>query len=322
LTTLRPEPRDTSRPLRCAVVGVGHMGSLHASKYAAAPEWELVAVVDIDRTAAERAAAATNVRALGDYRALLGEVDAVSIAVPTPIHHRVASEFLAAGAHVLVEKPITQTLKEADDLIRLAGCMDRTLQVGHIERFNGALMALDLEHAQPRFIEAVRIAPFNPRGSDVSVVLDLMIHDIDLILDMVDSDLVRVDATGSPVLSDDIDIASARLEFASGCVANITASRVSQKVERKMRLFLRDSYASIDFHQQTLRRHRIRRPGKPGDAPEVLSETARFTSLDALETQLRQFAHCIHSNKEPPTSGRAARRALAVAAQIGTLLER
>ena len=319
---MRPEAGESSQPLRCAVVGVGHMGRLHAGKYAAAPEWNLVAVVDIDRAAAERAAAATNVRALADYRALLGEVDAVSIAVPTPIHHQVASDFLNAGAHVLVEKPITQTLEEADDLIQLAGRMDRTLQVGHIERFNGALMALDLEHAEPRFIEAVRIAPFNPRGSDVSVVLDLMIHDIDLVLDMVDSELARVDAHGSPVLSDGIDIANARLEFVNGCVANITASRVSQKVERKMRLFLRDSYASIDFHQRKLSRHRIGRPAEPGGVPEVVSETTSFTSLDALETQLRHFALCIRSRKEPPTSGRAARRALALADQIGHLLER
>jgi predicted dehydrogenase len=312
----------SARPLRCAVIGVGHMGRLHAEKYATLPGWELVAVADIDRVTAERVAAGAGTTALADYHELLGEVDAVSIAVPTASHHQVARDFLNAGAHVLVEKPIASTIDQADDLIRLARSKERTLQVGHIERFNGALMALDLERDQPRFIEAVRIAPFKPRGSDVSVVLDLMIHDIDLILDIVDADLERVDATGSPVLSDDIDIANARLVFTNGCVANVTASRVSPKLERKMRLFLPDSYVSIDFHKRSFTRHRIGARSADGEIPVVTSETSQFESVDALETQLSHFAHCIQHHKEPPTSGAAARRALALAARIGQLLER
>jgi predicted dehydrogenase len=309
-------------PLRCAVIGAGHMGSLHARKFSASPDWDLVAVADIDPEAAERAATSANTRPILDYGRLLGEVDAVTIAVPTPVHHQVARDFLAAGSHVLVEKPIASTVDEADDLIRLARQMERTLQVGHVERFNSALMALDLKNSHPRFIEATRIAPFNVRGSDVSVVLDLMIHDIDLILDIVDSEIVTLDATGSPVLSDDIDIANARISFANGCVANVTASRVSYKRERTMRLFLPDSYTAIDFMNRTVRRHRVGVRPACGGPPEVTSETLSFEPADALETQLAYFAHSIRHHAEPPTSGPAARRALAVATQIGELLGR
>jgi predicted dehydrogenase len=308
-------------PLRCAVIGAGHMGGLHARKYAASADWELVAVADIDPDVAARVAQQTNSTALTDYRELLGHVDAVSIAVPTPDHFQVARDFLEAGAHVLVEKPITRTIEEADTLIRLARQTGRTLQVGHVERFNAALLALDLEGAQPRFIEATRIAPFGPRGSDVSVVLDLMIHDIDLILDIVDSELERVDASGSPVLSDDIDIANARLVFINGCVANVTASRVSPKVERKMRLFLPDSYVGIDFLNRSVKRYRIGKESSSEGMPELVSDTLTLEPQDALEAQTRHFAHCIRSHKEPLTSGVAARRALALAARIGQLLD-
>lgn len=317
----RPEALPTARPLRCAVVGVGHMGRLHAEKYAAMPGWDLVAVADIDAEVAQQVARNSKAVALADYRELLGEVDAVSIAVPTPIHHGVARDFLAAGSHVLVEKPITRTIDEADDLIRLARQVDRTLQVGHLERYNAALLAADLGRGEPRFIEATRIAPFRTRGSDVSVVLDLMIHDIDLILELVDSEVVQVDAAGSPVLSDDIDIANARLVFANGCVANVTASRVSVKVERIMRLFLPDSYVSVDFLNGRVQRHHISKRKSAG-FPEVVSETLSVPPGDALKSQITHFGHCIQQRTEPPTSGAAARRALALAARIGELLDR
>jgi predicted dehydrogenase len=309
-------------PLRCAVIGAGHMGSLHARKYSASPDWDLVAVADIDAGAAERAASRANATPVVDYGRLLGKVDAVTIAVPTPAHHRVARDFLAAGSHVLVEKPIAATIDEADDLIRLARRMERTLQVGHVERFNSALMALDLKRSQPRFIEATRNAPFKIRGSEVSVVLDLMIHDIDLILDIVDSEIASLHATGSPVLSDDIDIANVRIAFANGCVANVTASRVSQEQERTMRLLLPDGFMAIDFMTRTVRRRRVGERPARGGRLEVPHETLSFESADALETQLAQFAYSIRYHKEPPTSGAAARRALAVAMQIGLLLGR
>ncbi len=306
--------------LRCAVIGTGKMGRLHARKYAALPECELVAVVDRDGAVAAQAAAESGAEALTDYAPLLGCVDAVSIAVPTSLHHRVARDFLDAGAHVLVEKPITVTLEEADDLIELARRRRRVLQVGHIERFNAALMALDLERAPPRFIEATRIAPFSARGADVSVVLDLMIHDIDLILALVGADVERVDAVGTPVFTDDIDIANARLVFAGGCVANVTASRVSQKVERKMRLFLPDGYAAVDFQNRALQRVRLGEPRMRDGIPNVLTETRVFEGDDPLATEIRCFLACALSGAEPPTSGVTGRRALALAAQIGAAL--
>ncbi|HXF44814.1 MAG TPA: Gfo/Idh/MocA family oxidoreductase [Burkholderiaceae bacterium] len=312
----------SERRLRCAVIGAGKMGSLHAQKYAAAPEWELVAVVDIDAAVAARVAQRVNAAALTDYREVLGTVDAVSVAVPTALHHRVARDFLAAGCHVLVEKPIAVTVAEADELIALARRMRCTLQVGHVERFNAAVLALDLERRRPRFIEATRIAPFSTRGADVSVVLDLMIHDIDLILALVDAEVERVDAVGTPVFTDDIDIANARLVFADGCVANVTASRVSQKVERKMRLFLADGYASIDFLNNVVQRVRLGEPRVVDGAPNALNETLTVDAGDALAAEIRCFGDCIRGGREPPTSGAAARRALALAARIGALLDR
>jgi len=308
--------------LRCAVIGVGKMGRLHALKYAAMPDWELVAVVDRDPAVAAQVASQVRARALTDYSELLGKVDAVSIAVSTPLHHGMAKDFLEAGAHVLVEKPITVHVEQADDLIRLARLHQRTLQVGHLERFNSALLAVDLDRAQPRFIEATRIAPFSPRGSDVSVVLDLMIHDIDLILDLVGAPVARIDAVGTPVFTDDIDIANARLAFANGCVANVTASRVSKKVERKMRLFLPDGYAAIDFLNHTVERVRLGEPRMQNGVPHVVSEKTSLEAGDPLAAQIRHFGECIRTGSEPLTSGTAARQALALAAQIGQILNR
>jgi len=315
-----PAPAAAGERLRCAVIGTGRMGRLHAMKFAADPQCSLVAVVDRDAESAQRVAKEFATEALTDYREVLGRVDAVAVAVPTAAHHAVARDCLTAGLHVLVEKPITVTVEEADDLIALARRRNLTLQVGHIERFNAALMAVDLKRAAPRFIEATRIAPFTPRGADVSVVLDLMIHDIDLILDLVDADVERVDAVGAPVFTDDIDIANARLVFANGCVANVTASRISQKVERKLRLFLPDSYLSIDLGNRVVQKVRIGER-TAGGLPQVHGETLNFAAGDALAAEVRHFVECIRSGAEPLASSVAARRALALAAQIGQLLK-
>ncbi|MGC8733229.1 MAG: Gfo/Idh/MocA family protein, partial [Halothiobacillaceae bacterium] len=242
--------------LQCAVIGTGYLGKFHADKYALLPECELVAVVDANPKTAASLAAKHGCRGLTDYRELLGKVDAVSIAVPTSLHFEVARDFLAAGIHVLVEKPITTTVEQADELIRLAREKNRVLMVGHLERFNPAILALDGVLDQPRFIESTRLAPFKPRATDVSVVLDLMIHDIDIILDIVDSPITHVEASGACVLTNDTDIANARLTFANGCVANVTASRISLKSERKMRLFQKDAYLSVDFQNRVLATHR------------------------------------------------------------------
>ena len=307
--------------LKCAVIGTGYLGRFHAEKYAALDDCELVAVVDSNPEAAAAVAERNGTRALGNYQDLLGKVDAVSIVVPTSLHFAVARDFLASGAHVLVEKPITVTLDEADQLIRLAGEMNRLLMVGHLERFNAALLGLDLVHEKPLFIESHRLAPFNPRANDVSVVLDLMIHDIDIILDIVGSEVERIDAKGVTVLTADTDIANARLTFRNGCVANVTASRASLKVERKMRMFMPNRYISVDFQNRVLAQYRKgEREMFPG-VPEILSEESVFENGDALMEEIRHFVACIREGREPLVNGVAGRRALATATEITRLLQ-
>lgn len=309
------------KALSCAVIGTGYLGRFHAEKYAALDNCELVAVVDSNPEAARTVAERNRTRALSDYHDLLGEVDAVSIVVPTSLHFTVARDFLAAGAHVLVEKPITVTIEEADELIALARDRERCLMVGHLERFNAALLGLDLVHEKPLFIESHRLAPFNPRANDVSVVLDLMIHDIDIILDIVDSEVERIDAKGVTVLTADTDIANARITFRSGCVANVTASRASLKVERKMRMFMPNRYLSVDFQNRVLAQHRKgEREMFPG-VPEILSEESVYESGDALMTEICHFVDCIREGREPLVSGLAGRRALATAIEITRLLK-
>ena len=234
---------------RVAVVGAGYLGRFHAQKYAALDGVQLVAVADPDEAARERVAREAACAAVADYRQLLGEVDAVSVVTPTPLHHRVSREFLESGAHVLVEKPITATIEEARDLVATATRLGKVLQVGHLERFNPAIVAVEGILDRPRFVESNRLAPFKPRGTDVSVVLDLMIHDIDLILNIVGSPVASIDAVGAQVFTDEIDIANARLRFENGCVADATASRISMKSERKLRVFQSDAYLSIDLQQ-------------------------------------------------------------------------
>ncbi|BBA34589.1 Gfo/Idh/MocA family oxidoreductase [Methylocaldum marinum] len=307
-------------PLKCAVIGVGYLGKFHAEKYAALPDCELVGVVDTSLEAAQAVAARASSQPLTDYRELLGRVDAVSIVVPTSLHHQVAKEFLASGAHVLVEKPITVTVEEADELIRIAAEERRVLMVGHLERFNAALLALDLTEDKPIFIESHRLAPFKPRANDVSVVLDLMIHDIDIILDLVDCEVDRIDAKGVPVLTGDVDIANARIAFKNGSVANVTASRVSQKVERKMRMFMPNAYVSVDFQNRVLTRHRKGEGEMFPGIPEIVSEESVFEGGDALLEEIRHFVTCIRDSREPLVSGYAGRRALATATEITRLL--
>ena len=221
--------------VRTAVIGVGYLGRFHAQKYATLPQSRLVAVVDADPAARDRVAAEVGCRAVADFREILGEVDAVSIATPTPAHYAIARECLERGVHVLVEKPVTETLDEARSLIEVAARTGRILQVGHLERFNPAIRALEGTLGTPRFVESHRLAPFKERGTDVNVVLDLMIHDIDLIQSLVRAPITSIDAVGTSVFSAGLDIANARIRYANGCVANTTASRISMKMERKLR---------------------------------------------------------------------------------------
>ncbi len=306
--------------LKCAVIGAGYLGKFHAEKYASLDNCELVAVVDVNEQAAKEVAENNFAEALTDYESLLGKVDAVSIVVPTILHHKVSRDFLKAGTHVLVEKPITATVEEADELIAIAKEKEVILQVGHLERFNPAIMGLDKE-AKPLFIEAHRLSPFNPRANDVSVVLDLMIHDIDIILALIDSDIKRIDASGTAVLTKGTDIANARITFNNGCVANITASRISMKMERKMRLFRPCSYISVDFQDKVLIKHQTGDKEMFPGVPEIVSDESKFESGDALLEEIKHFVDCIHTKKNPLVSGEAGRRALETAIKITQLIK-
>ncbi|MEZ5474906.1 MAG: Gfo/Idh/MocA family oxidoreductase [Steroidobacteraceae bacterium] len=302
--------------IRTAVIGVGYLGRFHAQKYAQNAASTLVAVVDTLADARERVAAALGTRHLSDYRELLGQVDAVSVVTTTPAHFEIAAAFLQSGAHVLVEKPITESVQQARELIALASHHERVLQVGHLERFNPAVRAAEPHLTTPRFIESQRLAPYKERGTDVNVVLDLMIHDIDLIQSITRSEIVSIDAIGSPVFSDAIDIANARIAFANGCIANTTASRVSLKSERKLRVFEDDAYLSLDLQQKilTLIRKRAGAP-EPGQLPVVIEE-ASFEQGDALGAEIESFLACIVERKDPIVTGDDGLRALETAIRI------
>ena len=302
--------------IRAAVIGVGYLGRFHAQKYAQLPVCELVAVVDGREEVRQAVAGELGTQALADYRGLLGKVDAVSVVTPTPVHFEIAEAFLAAGAHVLVEKPITETPEQARALIAQAAKFSRILQVGHLERFNAAVLAAEPHISSPRFMECTRLAPYKARGTDVNVVLDLMIHDIDLVQSLANSEIESIDAIGTPVFSGEIDIANARIRFANGCVANTTASRVSMKTERKLRIFEDAAYISLDLQQKilTLIRKRDGEP-QPGQLP-VNIEEANLEQGDALKSEIESFLDCIRNNKRPLVSGEDGLRALETAIRI------
>jgi len=306
--------------IRTAVVGVGYLGRFHAQKHASLGDAELVAVCDRDPETAEQVAGDLGVTAVTDPEALLGHIDAVSIAVPTEDHYPVTRLFLENGVHTLVEKPITTTVEQAAELSALARSRSLVLQVGHLERFNAAFREVGERLRAPLFVESHRIAPFKPRGTDVSVVLDLMIHDIDIILSLVHSPVERVDANGVAVLSDAIDIANARLQFESGCVANITASRVSTKTERKIRFFEHDAYLVVDFQERKLSMHR-KQDGEVDDGvPRIASAERVFDGDDALMAETEAFVRAVRDRAEPLVTGEDGHRALAVASRIGALI--
>jgi predicted dehydrogenase len=311
----------TIMPIRTAVVGVGYLGKYHAEKYARLDNSRLVAVVDTNATIAAEVAARHGTRALSDYRELLGQVDAVSIAVPTSLHYAVARDFLAHGAHVLLEKPITETIRQADELIELARRNNLILQIGHLERFNAALLALDDIIKEPRFIESHRLSPFKTRATDVNVILDLMIHDIDIILNLVKSELKDIDASGAKVLSSTIDIANARLRFANGCIANVTASRISLKAERKMRIFQSDCYISVDFQNRILSRHAKGDGESAPGVPNIESRETVYQNDDALKSEIVAFLSAVENRTPPLVSGEDGRRALQTATEITRLLK-
>ena len=302
--------------IRTAVVGVGYLGRFHAQKYAALEGSELAGVADTQARSRDAVAAELGVPAFADYRELLGKVDAVSVVTHTPSHFEIAADFLRHGAHVLVEKPMTETLDQARGLIDLAATHGRVLQVGHLERFNAASLAAVPFLRAPRFLECHRLAPFKERGTDVNVVLDLMIHDIDIVQSIVRSPIVSIDAIGTPVFSEQIDIANARIRFANGCVANTTASRVSLKTERKLRVFEDDAYLSLDLQQKILT---VIRKKAPGGEPSLLPVTIEEQNLeqgDALKAEIESFLACVRSGGQPVVSGEDGLRALETALRI------
>ena len=310
------------KKVRTAVIGVGYLGRFHAQKYAVLPDSQLIAVADADAATRERVAAELGCRAVADYREILGAVDAVSIATPTPLHYVIAKQCLERGVHVLVEKPITETLEEAHGLVALAARAGRILQVGHLERFNAAILALQGTLGTPRFIESHRLAPFKERGTDVNVVLDLMIHDIDLIQSLVGAPIESIDAVGASVFSAGLDIANARIRYANGCVANTTASRVSMKMERKLRLFQDDAYVSIDLQQKVLTI--VRKPPQGSDAPrgQVVIEERTYEQGDALRMEIEAFLRSIREGRPAVVSGEDGLRALETAIRISEMVRK
>jgi predicted dehydrogenase len=297
-----------------AVIGVGYLGKFHAEKYAASEKADLVAVVDEDSVRAAEIGGSLGTVGLTDYRELFGRVQCVSIAVPTRLHHQVAKELITAGIDVLVEKPLAANLGEAKDLVTLAESQNCILQVGHLERFNPAIRRLEGVIKEPKFVECHRLAPFVERGTDVDVVLDLMIHDIDVIASLVRSPVIRVEAVGVPVLTERPDIANARLIFANGCIANVTASRVSIKRERKVRFFQPDAYISIDYDQR--RAQIIYKPGPGAGWLDVRSENIEFKEGDALADEIDSFLDCVRTRTAPLVSGIDGLNALEIASLI------
>lgn len=298
-----------TRPIRVGVVGVGYVGSLHAQVYAKLRGARLVAVCDVDRARAREVATPLGCQALTDAAELIGLVDAASIAVPTSLHHMVGKTLLDAGIHVLIEKPITTTLTEADELLALAARHRALIQVGHIERFNAAIQTANAYLTHPRFIEAHRLSPYPHRGTDVSVVLDVMIHDLDLVLALVKRQPVQIDALGVAILSTSEDIANARLVFPTGCVANLTASRVSDERIRRIRLFQEDCYLSIDYQHQSVAL--ARKIGKG-----IHRKTLRVRQRAPLDEELTAFLKAVRTHGRPLVSGEEAREALALALAI------
>lgn len=303
--------------IKSAVIGAGYLGRFHAEKYAKSEEAELAAVVDISAEKSGELAAKWNTKAYGDFRVLadLG-VQCASVVSDTSTHFEIASWLMAHGIDVLVEKPVTTTLDDARELIRLAEKHGRILQVGHLERFNPAFRAMKEVLTEPRFFEARRIAQFTGRGADVDVIRDLMIHDIDIIAHLVGKPLKRVEAVGVPVLTGSVDIANARLTFENGAVANVTASRAAFVSERTIRIFQPDLYISLDFGKKKLRMYSRSGKTDPTGFPHIDVTEREVEERDALADEIGSFLHCVKTRETPEVTGHDGLRALELAGQI------
>ncbi|NWF92540.1 MAG: Gfo/Idh/MocA family oxidoreductase [Syntrophaceae bacterium] len=302
--------------IRVGVVGVGYLGQFHAEKYGRMEGVELVGVADIKPERAREVAKRCRTQPFFSHSDLFSRVQAVSVAVPTLLHYPIAKDFLSKGIDVLLEKPISNTLEEADELLQLAESKGLIFQVGHLERFNGALSASEGLIRSPLYIESHRIGPFLGRGTDVSVVLDLMIHDIDILLSLVRSEVRKIDAVGIPILTPSLDIANARIEFENGCVATLTASRVSKEKIRRTRIYQPESTLSIDYLTQRVSfSKRVDHPGRD-ENPEIVTEEIPVTKVDSLEAEIRSFLQSVRSRTPARVSGWDGRRALEVALEI------
>jgi len=309
--------------IRVGVIGVGRLGQHHTRIYAESPNAELVGLVDTDRVRAGKMAKSYVTQALFDHRMLFGKVDAVSIAVPTTFHHEIARDFLSHGVHVLVEKPIAATVPEARELVNLARKNNLILQVGHVERFNAAIVRLREVVKQPVFIEAHRLGPYDPRVQDVGVVLDLMIHDLDIVLEIVQSPVRSIDAVGVAIVSDKEDIANARIHFENGCIANLTASRITPKKTRKIRFFQEDTYISVDYVKPGMEIYSKvpvanPRPGAP--AVDIVRKRVRLKWQEPLKAEIEHFLECVANGMTPQITGEKARDALALAVEISEMI--
>ncbi len=316
--------------LPIGIIGVGHLGSLHAKMLQSIPTAELIGVFDAEITRAEGTANKYRTKSFISILELLQNVMAVSIATPTVTHFEIAKLAIECGVHIFIEKPITHTTDEAKTLVELAKQKGVTIQVGHIERFNPALLSLESFALKPMFIESHRLAQFNPRGTDVAVVLDLMIHDIDIILSLVKSPVEHIEANGVAVVSDHVDIANARLQFNNGCVANVTASRISQNKMRKLRLFQRNAYISIDFSEGQTEIFRIVDEDEEVNnltmmlgqitagtcKRRIVYERPEIKNVNALKYELELFIDAVQNKKQPVVTGEDGLHALKVANDI------
>ncbi len=300
---------------KVAVIGTGYLGRFHAEKYAGLEGADLIGVVDTDIKRAEEVAKKHGTKAYSSYEDVIADCDAVSIVTPTETHCEIGLAFLNKGVDVLIEKPLATSIEEADKLIAAADSSGAILQVGHLERFNGAVLALEGKVSRPMFIESHRLSTFTERSLDVDVVLDLMIHDIDIILNLVHSEVESVDAVGIPVISGKVDMVNARIKFVNGCVANVTASRVSKDRLRRVRLFQSDAYIAIDYAAQHISIARLV-PGEAGKLPTIVDEELDIERKDSLKEEIKSFINCVIEKKAPLVSGRDGKRALEVAQKI------
>jgi predicted dehydrogenase len=310
-----------SNKINIGVIGTGHLGQYHVEKYHQHPAANLIAICDIEPQRASQLAQQYNLASFSDFRDLVSQVDAVSIVTPTPSHFTIAQSCLEQGLDVLIEKPITTSIEQADALISLAKKKQCLIQVGHIERFNPCIQALRALNCQPQFIEAIRVAPFQQRGSDVNVILDLMIHDIDIIHAICPAEIKNIQASGAAVFSPFIDMVNARIEFTNNCVANLTASRLSNKRERTFRAFQQNGYFKCDLQHRNLKHYARDTHTQSNTAEGIKLTEENFPESDALFAEISEFIYCCQTRSKPQVSGQEARRALATATKLTSLVK-